>query len=287
MPEGITVVIRALNEEGLLGTCLDAIARQDVDLPVEVVLVDSGSIDRTVAIAHESGCRVLHIGSGDFSFGRALNLGVRHARYTMVVSVSAHCIPVGSTWLRNLIQPLTDGRACMAFGCQRASPASRTSEINYFSLKYGQISGPVTLPLMNNGNSAFLRSLWECQPFDEQLPAQEDMDFCLRHMQREGRRLFYISDAVVIHHHNDRNRTLYRRLYTELAVEFYLGQRTAWQLALFLLGTPLYLWQDLNASRKKGVMLKALKGIIAFRAVQAAAYWQASRSFVDFVKGGH
>lgn len=73
-PRRVSVVIRALNEGKHIGRLLKGLEQQTVKLD-EVILVDSGSTDNTVAIAEAAGCTVVHIAKNEFSFGRALNKG--------------------------------------------------------------------------------------------------------------------------------------------------------------------------------------------------------------------
>ncbi len=47
---------------------------------VDIILVDSGSTDATVAIASQFPVTILHIDPEDFSFGRSLNLGCAAAK---------------------------------------------------------------------------------------------------------------------------------------------------------------------------------------------------------------
>jgi peptidoglycan/xylan/chitin deacetylase (PgdA/CDA1 family) len=54
-----SVVIPALDEELLIGACLDSLARQDCAGRFEVIVVDNGSRDRTAEIAREHGARVI------------------------------------------------------------------------------------------------------------------------------------------------------------------------------------------------------------------------------------
>jgi len=284
-PLGVSVVIRALNEAQFLPQCLRQIQSQQINLPVEIILVDSGSSDDTVAIAESFGCKVVHIAKVDFSFGRALNVGIQQASYSIVVAISAHCIPVGKRWLGRLVSPLLKGISDMAYGSHLAGRGSRSSEINYFHEKFCHCSGIKNKPLLNNGNSAFLRQLWEARPFNEQLPAQEDMEFALWHMTHSQAKLYFCSQSKVLHYHNDRNKTLFKRLYRELSVEFYLGQKNLQQMLAFFAMVPFFVGKDLTTSYKKGVMRRAFKGIFAFRAVQAAAYLQAFRTHQKFVLG--
>ena len=70
----VSIVIRALNEAEHLPALFSGLLRQTRQ-PDQVILVDSGSVDDTVAIARAHGAEVVHIAPAEFSFGRALNLG--------------------------------------------------------------------------------------------------------------------------------------------------------------------------------------------------------------------
>ena len=77
----VSIVIRTLNEARYLPELLAAIASQQAPgWDVETVIVDSGSTDGTLDIAHRAGCLVRHIRPEEFSFGRSLNLGCEAAR---------------------------------------------------------------------------------------------------------------------------------------------------------------------------------------------------------------
>jgi len=115
----ISIVFRALNEERWFDDALDACKRQQLDgLSCEIVLVDSGSTDDTLAIAERHGVKIVHIPKSEFTFGRSLNWGCDAAEGTYLVFISAHCIPSHDRWLQNLVQPLIDGVAEYTYGRQ-------------------------------------------------------------------------------------------------------------------------------------------------------------------------
>ena len=68
----ISIVIRAYNEEKHLPELLHRLKRQTIS-EFEIILVDSGSQDKTVPIAREGGAKIVKILKQNFSFGRALN----------------------------------------------------------------------------------------------------------------------------------------------------------------------------------------------------------------------
>ena len=87
----ISVVLRARNEAAWIGRCLTAIRRQR--LPhIDVILVDNDSTDGTVEVAAAHGATLTNISREEFSYGRALNLGIEAARQAAMPGVPwQHC----------------------------------------------------------------------------------------------------------------------------------------------------------------------------------------------------
>ncbi len=85
----VTIVIVALDEELALPALVERLAALE-PRPVEILLVDGGSMDGTIAIAREAGWRVLAA-----ERGRALqiNLGVAAARGELVCVLHADTLP--------------------------------------------------------------------------------------------------------------------------------------------------------------------------------------------------
>ena len=103
----VSIVIRTLNEDKYLEELLNSIDTQDKNgFVCEVVIVDSGSTDKTLEIAKKYKARVTHINKQDFTFGRSLNVGCKFADGEYFVFISGHCIPTKNDWLQNLIDPL-------------------------------------------------------------------------------------------------------------------------------------------------------------------------------------
>jgi glycosyltransferase involved in cell wall biosynthesis len=65
---------------------------------IDVVLVDNESTDDTVAIAEAHGVTIRRIAREDFSYGRALNIGIDTARHDVVALLSSHCVPIDELW---------------------------------------------------------------------------------------------------------------------------------------------------------------------------------------------
>ena len=104
----ISIVIRAYNEEKHIRKLMDGIFSQEIDNPFEVIMVDSGSVDRTLDIVSGYRARIVNITPKEFSFGRSLNRGIKESKGDYLVFISAHCYPKKKDWLRNIIRPFGD-----------------------------------------------------------------------------------------------------------------------------------------------------------------------------------
>ncbi len=80
----LSVCLIARNEEQFLAGCLDSV-RAVAD---EIVLVDTGSVDRTLEIAADYGCRVLRRTWGE-DFSAARNAGIAAARGPWILCIDA------------------------------------------------------------------------------------------------------------------------------------------------------------------------------------------------------
>lgn len=89
----LLAIVPAWNEEESIAITLDALTRSDVDYDVDydVVVVDDGSTDRTVEIAHSAGVKVLPL-PFNLGVGGAMRTGFLYAYragYDAVVQVDA------------------------------------------------------------------------------------------------------------------------------------------------------------------------------------------------------
>jgi glycosyltransferase involved in cell wall biosynthesis len=197
-----SVLIRAHNEEAHIGRLLTGIAHQTLQ-PDEIILVDSGSTDATLAIASAFSVRIVHIAPQDFSFGRALNRGLEVATGDVVVMASAHVYPFFDSWLELLLEPFGDEGVALSYGRQQVPEGGRFSEQQMLARWFPPQSVPRQRdPFCNNANAAIRRALWQELPYDEQLTGLEDMDWATRAIAR-GYVLSYVAEAVVVHVHDE------------------------------------------------------------------------------------
>ena len=219
--------------------------------------MDSGSTDATVSIARRYPVKVVPIEPKDFTFGRSLNLGIRHAQAPSVVLASAHVYPVYPDWMERLLDPLQDPAIALAYGKQRGNSTTRFSEQQIFAKLYPPVSAiPQAHAFCNNANLAIRRDLWMQRPYDEDLSGLEDLEWAMW-ARGQGHQVAYVAEAEVIHVHDETPRQVYNRYRREAIALKRLRPHEHFGLADFL---RLYIsnlvsdaWHGLRQGRGPGL----------------------------------
>ncbi len=218
----ISVVIPVKDAGADLARCLDAVARQEVDAEVEVVVVDSGSTDGSADVARRRGARVHEIPASEFGHGRTRNLGATLASGDVLVFTSQDAFPADEHWLARLVAPLAQEAVAGAYGRQLPHDDATPPERYFLDFLYGPRSRVQRLEgegepsfeqtLFSNVSSAMRRVTWEEFPFADDLIMSEDQEWS-RRVLRAGYELAYVADAVVHHSHCYSVRDAFRRFF--------------------------------------------------------------------------
>jgi len=118
MPEGVSIIIPTLNGGKIFSECLDAIAGQDYNDPIQLIVIDSGSTDGTVARAEKAGATVRRIDPKQFHHARTRNEGVSLARFDRVVLMVQDAVPCSHRWLKGMVRSLKENGSAAAFAAQ-------------------------------------------------------------------------------------------------------------------------------------------------------------------------
>lgn len=269
MPENpsYSIVIRAYNEEEHIGRLLSGIMQQDIEDP-EIILVDSGSTDATVAIASRYPVRILQIEPEHFTFGRSLNMGCTQAEGEILVFASAHVYPVFEDWLSQLHAPFADPGVALVYGKQRGVETSRFSEHQQFARMFPEKSNfNQQHPLCNNANAAVRRKLWEQHHYDESLSGLEDLEWATWALG-EGHHLAYNADAVVRHVHEESARQVFRRYEREAIALANIRPEERFGLSNFIGLFLSNVRDDVRRALAEGMLTSVFWEIIWFRWMQ-------------------
>jgi len=264
----ISIIIRTLNESLYLGELLQSIEEQNFSEEKEVVIIDSGSTDNTLAIAETFNCKITHIKKRDFTFGRSLNDGCEFSKGEILVFISGHCVPCDKNWLENLVSPIRNGLVEYSYGRQIGRDTTKFSEDELFKKYFPNESKiPQKSFFINNANSAIRRASWHQLRFDEKLTGLEDLELAKR-LVAEGGRIGYCADARVYHIHDEKWSQTQRRYEREA----YALQKILPEIQVSALDALRYIVMsiisDSAQALRKGVYLKEIVGILSFRTAQ-------------------
>ena len=270
-----SVVIRCYNEERHIGQLLHGLRQQTVS-DVEIVIVDSGSTDGTLAIAKRYPTRVLCIRPEDFSFGHSLNIGCRAAKGEFVVIASGHVYPIYRDWLEQLLKPFEDPNIVLVYGKQRGAATTAFSEHQVLAQWFAEESDlNQDHPFCNNANAAIRREVWEQLPYNEELTGLEDIDWAKRAMQL-GSKIAYVADAEVVHIHNEKSLQTYNRYRREAMALKRISPDEHFHFGDFLRLFLTSVFSDYVHALRQGLYLREWRTILRFRLMQ---FWGTYRGF--------
>jgi len=98
-----SVIVPAFNEEAGMAGCLQALAAQTFDGPVEVIVVDNASTDGTAELAKGSGARVVHEPRAGVCFARQRGLEAATGEIVVTTDADTLCPP---RWLQEIDEQL-------------------------------------------------------------------------------------------------------------------------------------------------------------------------------------
>lgn len=215
-----SVLIPVKNGGALLGEVLDAVLAQRTPWPFEVIVMDSGSTDRSVDLVRARGVRCEVIAPESFGHGRTRNqLGALSAG-DFLVFITQDAKPASPEWLHQLVQACDAGAdVAGAFGPHIAHPGARivtARELAEHFAGFGAEQSVVRiedrarfdaepgyrqyLHFFSNNNSCLRRSVWERLPFPE-VAFAEDQTWALAAV-KAGYGKAYAPQAAVYHSHD-------------------------------------------------------------------------------------
>ena len=232
----ISIVLPNRNGGATLPALLDAIARQRVDLPVELVAVDSGSTDGSDALLRKRANVFASIPAASFNHGLTRNLGIERSRGDLIVLTVDDALPQSDDWLARLVAPLrADDRIAGTFARQIPRPDASAVARRHLSRWVAASATPRTVTMtadefaamtpyerldrcaFDDVCSCIRRTVWSAHPFPK-IAIAEDLAWA-KAVLLAGYKLAYVPDAVVSHSHDksiryefDRTRMLHAEL---------------------------------------------------------------------------
>jgi glycosyltransferase involved in cell wall biosynthesis len=202
VPPRISVIVPVRNGESTLAVQLEALARQDLAAPWELIVADNGSTDRTVEVARAFASRMdLRIvdASGVRGAGHARNVGARAARAPLLAFVDADD-EVAPGWLAAIVDALAEHPVVASrFDKERLNPPDLREKRGLAQdHSLGKHNYAAFLPHAGGSGLAVRRSVHEAiGGFDERLLRLQDTDYSWR-LQLAGHAI-HLERSALLH----------------------------------------------------------------------------------------
>jgi len=216
----VSIVMLVKNAEPYLEEILGAINNQQCDFSYEVLLIDSGSRDRTLQIAGKYPVRLISIPPETFNHGKTRNLGIRESSpdSQFAVYLTQDATPFDDKWLQYLVQPMLED-SLVAGVYSRHMPRPSASVMTVRQLVQLTQTGSSTrlekqMPKsereymenriyyvwFSNTSSAIRKNVWESHQFAD-VEFAEDAVWADEVLQ-SGYKIVYDPASVVVHSHD-------------------------------------------------------------------------------------
>ena len=208
----VSIIIPTRNGSTTLRELLAGLTIQSLQAD-EIIVIDSGSEDDTVAVAASYGARIHSIDPGSFDHGATRTKAGKMACGEILVYMTQDVLVASRDMIENLTAPFreTDG-ICLSYG--RQLPSFQATEISAHLREFNYPNeshvrsfadrdryGFKTV-FVSNSCAAYLHSdLAEIGYFESDLIFGEDSCAAGRLLEKGGK-IAYSSDAVVYHSHN-------------------------------------------------------------------------------------
>lgn len=210
MAEKISVIIPTRNAERQISNLLSTIKLQSI--PCEIIVIDSLSTDKTVAVSESYGAKVISIKKEDFNHGRTRNIAAFKSNGDIIVFMTQDTLPVDKNCIENLTKPLEQTYIVASYGRQIAHDNAKPTEkfARYFN--YPETSAVKSAEsiehlgiktfFFSNAFSAIRKLEFKMLGgFPEDVLMFEDMLFAAK-LIFKGFSIAYVPDAKVIHSHD-------------------------------------------------------------------------------------
>ena len=197
---------------------------------IEIVIVDSGSTDRTTEIAAEYGAKVIRIKPEKFTHSYARNIGVNNAGGDYVLVMTQDAMPTSLYWIRKFYHALTHQPGIAAVSCGEfprvdADLYHRAFTWNHYKFLGSYENDRVNeCPSSHDGESMHRAAqLSDIACFMKRETAihypyqgefAEDLDLGMR-LLKDGYKIGFLGHELAIHSHNRQAYYYLRRRFVE------------------------------------------------------------------------
>jgi rhamnosyltransferase len=219
----------AKNDLHNLRQSIPIILKQNISIPYEIIVIDSGSRDGSVEFIKQiakidARLSLYEIPSEEFHHARTRNLGISLSRSDIVVLLNGDAIPCDEYWLNNIVSPVINGEFTgIAASYGKQVPRGDVDISNYCRMTFNYHNNykikhrntrlsKAELYFFSTVNCCINTKMISAPVFDEKYPVYEDVALSYKILTNDLRTA-YCPDAAVIHSHNYSYYSICRRYF--------------------------------------------------------------------------
>ncbi|MEA2077809.1 MAG: glycosyltransferase, partial [Candidatus Marinimicrobia bacterium] len=229
----VSIVIPTKNGGPDFDFTLEKIRTQKGIDEIEIIIVDSSSIDETVKLAEKYGAKVHSIKPDEFNHGLTRNYGAEKATGDYLLFMVQDAIPIGNYWLYNMVKTLESDAEIAAVSCRQVPRSdadlfacfsiwNHHKTLDFYEDRIVELTEDFdTLPPIEKRKLCGLddvSTLVRKDIFDkfkfEEIQYAEDVDLGLR-LLKEEYKLAFLHSVGVIHSHNRDTSYILSRYYID------------------------------------------------------------------------
>ncbi|HBG28280.1 MAG: hypothetical protein A2Y10_03200 [Planctomycetes bacterium GWF2_41_51] len=212
----ISCVIRTFNERELIGELLNVMSAQNAGANLEIIVVDSGSMDGTIEIVKKHKVKLIQIKKEEFNYSYALNLGIKNCTNEFISILSGHSVPFDESWLKKMISHFENEKVAGVYCKQIPRPSAEVYEQLRLEKTFGNESkifdkGNLDANMQfSNAACCIRKSVWQKHAFII-MPAAEDKEWAQWAINHDYK-IVYDASTEAYHSHKDSCRRTAERI---------------------------------------------------------------------------
>lgn len=209
----VSVIMRSKNSDWVIAQALAGLYSQTFT-DFELLVVDSGSTDRTLEIVKQFPCRLIEIEAKQYYPGAVLNMAIDHAKADIIVFQNSDGVPLSPNTLKRLVAAFDDDSVSAALTRQIPRPEADPWVRRDYALSFPDADHTPPWIRLSLPMAAMRKSAWDKHHFYTDAWASEDTEWG-EWAVNNGLKIKYVKDAIIMHSHNYTNRQIYGRKFVE------------------------------------------------------------------------
>lgn len=207
--KGVSIIIRTLNEKEELANVFKALSQQNFTGESEVIVVDNDSSDGTKELAKKHGAQVITIRKEEFTYPKSMNMGVKEAKYPIVILIVGHAIPIGKNWINAAAKYFEDLKVAGVYSNVIPEKPFSFSEFFLYYPRFfvNKLFSPYAVKRAGRGvfaatNLALRKELWDKHHFEEKYELGGEDTHWAQWAIDQGYKIICDTDFAVRHSHH-------------------------------------------------------------------------------------